>query len=54
MKNISTMEQPTKDKPGCSAALVQTPDILDVDLPNVDPVGILFNISKCLIQLTTQ
>ncbi|GAA6218608.1 uncharacterized protein LOC108901746 [Lates japonicus] len=48
------MEQPTKEKPGCSAASVQTPDILDVNLPNVDPVGILFNISKCLIQLTTQ
>ncbi|XP_032367291.1 uncharacterized protein LOC116686396 [Etheostoma spectabile] len=46
-------EQPAQNQ-GCSAALVQTPDTLHIDLPHVDPKEVGFTINKCLIQITTK
>ncbi|XP_044026320.1 uncharacterized protein LOC122863675 [Siniperca chuatsi] len=47
-------EQPPLDQPGCSAASVQIPDTLHIDLPRVDPQDICFTLNKCLVQMTTQ
>ncbi|XP_028461748.1 uncharacterized protein LOC114573663 [Perca flavescens] len=48
------IEQPAQNQSGCSAALVQTPDTLHIDLPHVDPKEVCFTINKCLIQITTK
>ncbi|XP_037645059.1 uncharacterized protein LOC119499905 isoform X1 [Sebastes umbrosus] len=52
--DITMTEQPAQDPPWSSAASVQMPDTLHVDLPHADPLEARFTICKCLTDMTTE
>ncbi|XP_074471535.1 uncharacterized protein LOC141756016 [Sebastes fasciatus] len=47
-------ERPAQDPPGSSAASVQMPDTLHVDLPHVDPQEVRLTINKLLMHMTAE
>ncbi|XP_037607638.1 uncharacterized protein LOC119477574 isoform X1 [Sebastes umbrosus] len=47
-------ERPAQDPPGSSAASVQMPDTLHVDLPHVDSQEVRFTINNSLIHMTAE